>query len=239
MNYLQSCNQYVQLTRDAVVLSFTYCRLDQGCCGVSWALFVRPPSSTQKIDTHLGITHVITHDGHTLTIQVVPCACISSSDGGFADRCGKLRAPTNPILAHRDGLERIEVKDGATVGDLRTKIHEQLHIPREDITLSQDAKLVRWLHIFQPQQQQTTYTQLTAKDPSSFTDLANDTASIAAAGLSHGSMVHHSSSYAAHPRLLTNPRLQVYMLYSVQREVEPAHKPTPFDQRPFGTTAKH
>jgi hypothetical protein len=43
----------------------------------------------------------------------------------------------------RDGLERVEVPDHATVADLRRAIHEKLNIPLEDIVLSKDASLVR------------------------------------------------------------------------------------------------
>ncbi len=96
------------------------------------------------------------------------------------------------ITQIRDGLERIEVADSATLGDLRAKIHQQLDIPIEQITLSQDAKLVRGggcIGVSCMCTHNHTHSQLTTKDPSSFTDLAHDSMTITKAGLTHGSMV--------------------------------------------------
>lgn len=43
----------------------------------------------------------------------------------------------------RDGMERLEVSDGATVGELKQKIGQQLHISVKDLKLSQQQTLVR------------------------------------------------------------------------------------------------
>jgi len=42
----------------------------------------------------------------------------------------------------RDGLERIQLPDHATVGDLKKMINTNLGIPIEGITLSRDKALV-------------------------------------------------------------------------------------------------
>ena len=47
------------------------------------------------------------------------------------------------LFAIRDGLERIQLSDHATVGDLQKQINANLGIPVEDITLSRDKDLVR------------------------------------------------------------------------------------------------
>ena len=43
----------------------------------------------------------------------------------------------------RDGLERIQVPDDATVAQLKAEINRVLDIPAEDMALSKDPKLVR------------------------------------------------------------------------------------------------
>ena len=43
----------------------------------------------------------------------------------------------------RDGLERIQVPDDATVAQLKTEINRVLAIPTQDMALSKDPKLVR------------------------------------------------------------------------------------------------
>lgn len=43
----------------------------------------------------------------------------------------------------RDGLERVEVADSATVGQLKEAIHTKLNIPLQDMVLSLDPQLVR------------------------------------------------------------------------------------------------
>lgn len=42
----------------------------------------------------------------------------------------------------RDGLERVEVPNASTLGDLKLAIVDKLHIPVEDIKLSKDSTLV-------------------------------------------------------------------------------------------------
>ena len=50
-----------------------------------------------------------------------------------------------PSLLCRDGLERVELPDGASLADLKHAIKENLGVPLEDILLSTDPKLVRSL----------------------------------------------------------------------------------------------
>ncbi len=45
--------------------------------------------------------------------------------------------------ARRDGLERIQVPDDATIAQLKAAINRVLDIPAEDMALSKDPKLVR------------------------------------------------------------------------------------------------
>ncbi|GAB4815563.1 hypothetical protein N2152v2_002609 [Parachlorella kessleri] len=99
-------------------------------------------------------------------------------------------------LRSRDGLERVEVPDTATVADLRRAIHEKLNIPLDDIVLSKDASL------------------LTTKDVSRYNDLAAHSRALKQLGVQHGDLV--------------------YLLYHIQRDVQPAVKRTEFDSRPFG-----
>ncbi|KAG2487432.1 hypothetical protein HYH03_013999 [Edaphochlamys debaryana] len=96
-------------------------------------------------------------------------------------------------LRSRDGLERIEVDDSATVRGLKQAVHAKLAIPLEDMHLSKQAGL------------------LTSKEPYSFRDMAVDDAKLKSLGVAHGDMV--------------------YLLYSFERQVEPAVKPVAV---PFG-----
>lgn len=45
-------------------------------------------------------------------------------------------------IRSRDGLERIQVDDRSTVLALKQALHQQLHIPLEDMQLSKDPKLL-------------------------------------------------------------------------------------------------
>ncbi|KAG2443114.1 hypothetical protein HYH02_009527 [Chlamydomonas schloesseri] len=96
-------------------------------------------------------------------------------------------------LRSRDGLERIEVEDGASLSALKGAIHARLGIPLDDMHLSKQPAL------------------LTSKEPYSFRDMAINDASLKSLGVSHGDMV--------------------YLLYSFERQVEPAVKLT---AKPFG-----
>ncbi|KXZ49382.1 hypothetical protein GPECTOR_21g608 [Gonium pectorale] len=96
-------------------------------------------------------------------------------------------------LRSRDGLERIEVPDNATLSALKSAIHERLAIPLDDMLLSKQPAL------------------LTSKEPYSFRDMAINDATLKSLGVSHGDMV--------------------YLLYSFERQVEPAVKPV---AKPFG-----
>lgn len=75
-------------------------------------------------------------------------------------------------LRSRDGLERIEVDDHATVGGLRLAINQKLHIPVEEVQLSRDAAL------------------LTSKTPSQHQDMASSSAGLKALGIQHGDMLY-------------------------------------------------
>jgi len=75
-------------------------------------------------------------------------------------------------LRSRDGTERVEVPDGATVGQLKRQVESQLGVKVSDQTLSLNQGL------------------LMAKLASAFTDLSDDRKSLKSAGLSHGTMVY-------------------------------------------------
>jgi nuclear protein localization family protein 4 len=92
-------------------------------------------------------------------------------------------------LRSRDGLERIEVDDGATVAGLKLAIHQRLHIPMEQLQLSRDAGL------------------LTSKAPEQLRDMAADSAGLRALGLQHGDMVGGAGAgaAAARPGLVAQP----------------------------------
>ncbi|EFJ40602.1 hypothetical protein VOLCADRAFT_69322 [Volvox carteri f. nagariensis] len=98
-------------------------------------------------------------------------------------------------LRSRDGLERIEVDDGANLSALKAAINAKLAIPLDDMLLSKQPGL------------------LTSKEPYSFRDLAINDASLRSQGVSHGDMV--------------------YLLYSFERQVEPAVRPAG-RSKPFG-----
>lgn len=74
-------------------------------------------------------------------------------------------------LRSRDGLERIEVPDNATVADLRKTIHQKLNIPLDDIQLSKNQQL------------------LSSQVHGQFTDLANAKASLKTIGVQHGDII--------------------------------------------------
>ncbi|KAL4856070.1 NPL4-like protein 1 [Chlorella vulgaris] len=99
-------------------------------------------------------------------------------------------------LRSRDGLERIQVDDGSTLGGLKLAIQDKLGVPLEDMLLSKDPQL------------------LTSKEPSTFTDMQGDTASLQQLGVQHGDMV--------------------FLLYHFEREVAPAVKKADWQKRPFG-----
>lgn len=74
-------------------------------------------------------------------------------------------------LRSRDGLERVQVDDKATLTGLKLAIHQHLNIPLEDMVLSKHPDL------------------LTTKDPRKFTDLADQNATLAALGVQHGDLI--------------------------------------------------
>ncbi|PSC72970.1 NPL4 1 [Micractinium conductrix] len=76
-------------------------------------------------------------------------------------------------LRSRDGLERIEVGNGATLAQLKHAIQAKLGVPLEDMLLSKNAAL------------------LTAKEEQvpSFTDMQGDGAPLQQLGVAHGDMV--------------------------------------------------
>ena len=55
---------------------------------------------------------------------------------------GENLCPSLARSLRRDGLERIQVPDDATVAQLKTEINRVLAIPTQDMALSKDAKLV-------------------------------------------------------------------------------------------------
>ena len=79
-----------------------------------------------------------------------------------------------PPLICRDGLERVEVPDHATVADLKSIINEKLQIPIEDMLLSLDPKLL------------TTKGDAHAE----FTDMINNDAPLSSLNVAHGTVVH-------------------------------------------------
>ncbi|KDD76309.1 hypothetical protein H632_c274p1 [Helicosporidium sp. ATCC 50920] len=74
-------------------------------------------------------------------------------------------------LRSRDGLERVEVPDSASVGDLCQAIRDKLSIPLTDIQLSLDSTL------------------LTCSSPEELPDLGPSSHPLSEAGVSHGSIV--------------------------------------------------
>ncbi|CAK0786439.1 hypothetical protein CVIRNUC_009652 [Coccomyxa viridis] len=75
-------------------------------------------------------------------------------------------------LRSRDGLERIQVPEGATIGQLKQQITENLDVPAEDITLSTNKDL------------------LTSLDKNTFNDMARDKQAVQSVGIQHGDMVY-------------------------------------------------
>lgn len=112
-------------------------------------------------------------------------------------------------MSRRDGLERIQVPEGATVETLKGQITETLNVPGQDITLSTNKDLVSFCEClllshasegglgWRSKRQVSDYSahsmQLTALDKSSFTDMAKGKQSISSVGIKHGDMVslHH------------------------------------------------
>lgn len=77
-------------------------------------------------------------------------------------------------LRSRDGLERVEVPDHATVADLKSAINSKLQIPIEDMLLSLDPKLL------------TTKGDAEAE----FKDMINNASPLTSLGITHGAMIH-------------------------------------------------
>jgi len=73
----------------------------------------------------------------------------------------------------RDGLERVTVDDGATVGTLRSVLEETLSIPEHVQTLSMNQDVL-----------------LAGADLSSFRDMCDDKMTLARLGVKHGTIVH-------------------------------------------------
>ena len=81
--------------------------------------------------------------------------------------------PPTPLSSNRDGLERVEVPDTATLHDLREAIQSTLNIPYHDQYLSRDRAIL------------TPTSSIAA-----FKDLLDDRASLAHLGVSHGDMIY-------------------------------------------------
>mmetsp|Transcript_11103 Transcript_11103/g.19353 ORF Transcript_11103/g.19353 Transcript_11103/m.19353 type:complete len:416 (+) Transcript_11103:279-1526(+) len=75
-------------------------------------------------------------------------------------------------LRSRDGLERVELQDGASLAELKQAINAKLGIPHQDLHLSKDPAL------------------LTTKTPQEFTDLTMEHAGVRALGCVHGDMLY-------------------------------------------------
>lgn len=75
-------------------------------------------------------------------------------------------------LRSKDGLERVEVGDAASVGDLKDAIETQLRVPRSEQILSRDHKLL-----------------LVNSDPTAFQDMRSDAAKLKALGFQNGELV--------------------------------------------------
>jgi len=75
-------------------------------------------------------------------------------------------------IRSRDGLERVDVTDNATVHDLREAIQEKLGVPYHDQQLSKDQGLLR-----------------AAARPSDFKDMINDRATLRSLGVTHGALI--------------------------------------------------
>jgi len=97
---------------------------------------------------------------------------------------------------YRDGLERITVDAAGTVGTLRQQISSDLSMPRENVTLSKDQKLVS--NCIRYKQHTTKLNikpglelqlQLLSKTPEQFKDLSNNKLRLKQAGVQHGDMV--------------------------------------------------
>jgi len=54
-----------------------------------------------------------------------------------------VKIPLKCSFQFRDGLERVEIPETGTLGELKCAIRDKLGIPGDDIALSQDPKLVR------------------------------------------------------------------------------------------------
>ena len=114
---------------------------------------------------------------------------------------------------YRDGLERITVDAAGTVGTLRQQISSDLSMPRDNVTLSKDQKLVS---ICIRYKQHTTdvgikpglklQLQLLSKTPEQFKDLSNNKLRLKQAGVQHGDMVSCRST--ALPADVPHPLLQ-------------------------------
>mmetsp|Transcript_19174 Transcript_19174/g.49224 ORF Transcript_19174/g.49224 Transcript_19174/m.49224 type:complete len:413 (-) Transcript_19174:16-1254(-) len=121
-------------------------------------------------------------------------------------------------LRSRDGLERLEVEDGCTVGGLRRKIQEQLGVPLRSQILSKDQGL------------------LVTKDPEKFEDMADATYALSALGIRHGEMLYmwydmerdvepmyKKSEFEARP---FGAHMNMEMLSAMQTRIEMQEEPT-------------
>ena len=56
--------------------------------------------------------------------------------------CPAHNPPTLPPPTNRDGLERVQVADTATLADLKAEVEKALGVPAADVSLSKDAALL-------------------------------------------------------------------------------------------------
>mmetsp|Transcript_20771 Transcript_20771/g.62557 ORF Transcript_20771/g.62557 Transcript_20771/m.62557 type:complete len:413 (-) Transcript_20771:823-2061(-) len=115
-------------------------------------------------------------------------------------------------LRSRDGLERVEVADTASLAQLWAAVSAALGVPQTQMALSKDPKL------------------LTSREPEQFTDLEPGRRSAAAAGVKHGDMVyllttmerdvapaHRKSTFESRP---FGPSMNVNAMIAMQTRIE-------------------
>lgn len=117
-------------------------------------------------------------------------------------------------IRSRDGTERCEVADSATLSDLRQKIQTELNVPIEQQTLSLNQAL------------------LMSKNPAAFTDLKEGSRTLRGLGLKHGDMVYlkcdMERTIAPVAKISTVPfgqKMTVADMIATQTRIEPQEKP--------------
>ena len=99
--------------------------------------------------TTYGLRVLGTHD-HSVTVQVCPTPSAPSlahqrADGTLSGTDDVMSMKCSACNGYRDGLERITVDAAGTIGTLRQQISSDLNLPRDNVVLSKDQKLVKSL----------------------------------------------------------------------------------------------